>query len=149
MSLDLTSGKASHRDDPQARKPACCRYRRLLLRATRTWPYHSDAHAHTDPSLNRICIREFFCRVFLPRSFTVLSSDEYGIRKAESMVLLFFRAARIRLFPVQIMIRSIISLMPLMRVILITSGLRHMIHRICIRDECENETGQPGFRMGF
>ena len=107
MSLDLTSGKASHRDDPQARKPACCRYRRLLLRATRTWPYHSDAHAHTDPSLNRICIREFFCRVFLPRSFTVLSSDEYGIRKAESMVLLFFRAARIRFFPVQIMIHSI------------------------------------------
>ena len=66
MSLDLTSGKTSFRDDPQARKPACCRYRRLPLRATRTWPYHSDTHAHTGFQRSGIVLVSSFCCVFFP-----------------------------------------------------------------------------------
>ena len=107
----LTSGKTYFRDDPQARKPACCRYRRLPLRATRTWPYHSDTHAHTDQPVVRYRIREFFLLCLFvvlnryrqppgghrftgkPQSGLQMSAIQTGIHGPLS-----FRAARIRLF---------------------------------------------------
>ena len=106
----LTSGKTYFRDDPQARKPACCRYRRLPLRATRTWPYHSDTHAHTDQPVVRYHIREFFLLcLFLPSlhgSFRRWIRDPQIVIHGPPLLSCSPNPA----FPVQIVIRSIISL---------------------------------------